>query len=256
MLVLAFGSATKAVRWLNDSHKSYLTTVKFGAETSTDDAQGVITRTAPLPVLTDEVELNTALRTGVGETIAQVPPAVSALKRDGVRDHQRVRRGETIEREPRAVDLHEVVLLESTPDTVRVEVTCGPGFYVRAWARDLGRMLGSAAHLVELRRTRTAGVTLANCHTIDALRAIERDAREALLQPFEPALQSVLPSVTVKDEDALALCHGKRPVVEVEVALDQEHALLQGNGTLVCVARPYLDEEQLRWRVVRGFASN
>ena len=96
VLVVAFGEATKVVRWLVEGGKSYRAVVQFGQQTSTDDAQGEVVAEAPRPVV-DDVQLLAAARRDLG-SFAQMPPSVSALRRDGVRDHERARRGEVVER--------------------------------------------------------------------------------------------------------------------------------------------------------------
>ncbi|MBI3178460.1 MAG: hypothetical protein HYZ27_02290 [Deltaproteobacteria bacterium] len=104
LLCLCFGEATKAVTWLMSAPKTYEATLAFGRQTTTDDAQGETVRTAPVP---DELRQRATLwlRSQIG-ACEQVPPAVSALQREGVRDHDRVRRGELIERPPRSVKVY------------------------------------------------------------------------------------------------------------------------------------------------------
>ncbi len=254
VLLLAFGSATKTVRWLTAGRKSYIATIQFGSETSTDDAQGESTKEAAPPRLDESNRLQKALAEGVGSTILQTPPAVSALKHEGVRDLERVRRGEQVIREARPVELHEVTLLDRGADWLRVEVNCGPGFYVRAWARDLGRMLDSAAHLRDLRRTLTSGVRIDTCLSIDEVRKLDVEQRVALLRSATTALMQTIPSRVLAETMAIELSQGKRPAIgDLSVIDEQDYALLDSNGQLVCVATPKDIDGIACWRVIRGF---
>jgi len=158
VLLVCLGEATKCVPYLMSSQKRYEAEVVLGSETTTDDAEGEITRRAAIPQLSRE-SVERALGAFVG-TISQVPPAVSALKTDGVPDHERVRKGEIVERSGRAVVCHAITLLDLAADRLRLDVLCGPGFYVRSLARDLGRALGSVAHVGSLRRTAAGGYAI------------------------------------------------------------------------------------------------
>ena len=238
ILLVAFGEATKGVRWFQDARKSYEAIVHFGQATVSDDADSPVIREAPVPVLTVET-VRAALP--LPGTLQQIPPAVSALQTDGVRDHERVRRGETIEREPRPVALYEVEILAITPPDVRLRVTCGAGFYVRALARDLGEAMDSAAHLTFLRRTTAGGATLAEAVTVEALAAMEEPVRAAMLVPLVDALRRVLPMLEVDDTTALHLRQGKTPIVADAVAGDV--LVLLADGTPVCVAAAQVSED-------------
>ena len=158
VLVLGIGRATKLLTFLVGCDKAYAATIRLGATTVTDDAEGEIT--APSPVDPD-VDLEMAIRALTGD-IAQVPSAVSAIKIDGKRSYARVRGGEQVALAPRPVTVsrfvagrREAVVVDGIPMLdVEVEVTVSSGTYVRALARDLGAALGVGGHLTALRRTR------------------------------------------------------------------------------------------------------
>ncbi|MEY3013444.1 MAG: hypothetical protein RIT45_2179 [Pseudomonadota bacterium] len=246
VLVVCFGEATAAVRWLTAAPKRYVTTLRFGHETTTDDAAGEPTRAAERPDLRDPrvlAALEVAIAEGAGGIVQQRPPDVSALKRDGVRDHERVRRGETIEREARPVTLHatELLAVDAEAGELRVALEVGSGFYVRAWCRDLGVRLGSAAHMRTLRRTHCGGFVTADASagdafsgaalTPDAIEAIAPDDRPARLEPLDRALGRVLPTLALaglEDAEALerALRCGQRPVVPARWLADARPAPL------------------------------
>src|SRR4051812_1450221 len=186
VLVVALGRATRLLPWLPLEPKGYLARIRFGAATDTLDATGTVTATAPADHV-DEAAVKAGLAAMVGPAM-QVPPMVSAIKVGGERLYAKARRGEKIERAPRPVVLHALELLEleagaSGPEAL-VDVTCSGGTYVRSIADDLGRALGSAAHLADLRRTRVGAFTAKDAAALDALEAGGRDALlAAMLTP-------------------------------------------------------------------------
>jgi len=186
VLVVALGRATRLLPWLPLEPKGYLARIRFGTATDTLDATGEVTATAPAGHV-DEAAVKAGLAAMVGPAM-QVPPMVSAIKVGGERLYAKARRGEEIEREPRPVVLHALELLgfeagPSGPEAL-VDVTCSGGTYVRSIADDLGRALGSAAHLADLRRTRVGSFTAGDAAALDTLEAGGRDALlAAVLDP-------------------------------------------------------------------------
>ncbi len=155
ILPIALGEATKTVPFAVDGEKAYRFSVRFGVETDTDDAEGKVVRTAER--LPSAEEIADVLADFTGE-ISQVPPAFSAIKVDGERAYDLARSGEEVVLEPRWIVVEDLRLI-GMPDTATamLEAECGKGTYVRALARDMGRALGSAAHVIGLRRTRVGG---------------------------------------------------------------------------------------------------
>jgi tRNA pseudouridine55 synthase len=153
------GDATRLSDLAMGLPKTYEATVAFGRETDTLDPEGEVTAERDPGAVPDDVAAVAARF--VGE-IEQVPPAYSALKVDGRRAYALARAGESVELEARRVRVHAVEVLEVAWPEVRLRVVCGAGFYVRAFARDLGHALDLPAHLTALRRTQvgpfTAGV--------------------------------------------------------------------------------------------------
>lgn len=157
VLVVGFGHVTRLLRFVVDGRKSYTGDVVIGVETDSLDAEGIVTAVHRI----EPIDLDDARRVVAAQllgAIEQVPPMVSALKVDGRRLHELAREGVEIERAPRPVrvDRFDVVGSSADPDgrpVLRIEVDCSAGTYVRTLAADLGRLLGSGAHLRNLRRT-------------------------------------------------------------------------------------------------------
>nr|WP_203594750.1 tRNA pseudouridine(55) synthase TruB [Wenzhouxiangella limi] len=207
LLVLCFGEATKVAGYLLDGDKTYRAEVRLGVTTETDDAEGAVVESRPVPVL-DEEAVERALA-GFRGAIEQVPPMYSALKRDGERLYQLARRGETVERPARAVTVHDLVLLSRKDDRIELRVRCSKGTYIRSLARDLGEQLGCGAHLSALRRTHSEPFDIADAVDLEALLAMDSaDARARLKPPDQALLQ--LPAIELDPDQAARVLNGQR----------------------------------------------
>ncbi|MDT9593842.1 tRNA pseudouridine(55) synthase TruB [Nocardioides zeae] len=174
VLVLGVGRATRLLGHLMLTEKAYAATIRLGVATTTDDAEGEVTSTAPAAHLDPEA-VREALTAFVGE-IDQVPTAVSAIKVDGKRAYQRVRDGEDVALAARRVTVHELRVEDvragvDGADVLDVDVVmrCSSGTYVRAVARDLGAALGTGGHLTALRRTAVGPYDLTVARTLEEL---------------------------------------------------------------------------------------
>lgn len=171
VLLVGVNRATRLLGHLMMTEKAYDATIRLGAATTTDDADGEPAGGADASALTGD-DLAKALRAFAGE-IDQRPSAVSAIKVGGRRAYQRVRDGEQVELPARRVTVHELLVRELGPPgalrDVSVSVRCSSGTYVRAIARDLGEALGVGGHLTALRRTAVGPFSLADAHTLEAL---------------------------------------------------------------------------------------
>jgi tRNA pseudouridine55 synthase len=208
VLPLCVGEGTKVVPFLLDADKEYEATLRFGVETDTLDAEGTEVARAPLGAL-DAPAIESAL-TGFRGEISQIPPMYSALKRDGRPLHSYARAGEEVEREPRTVRIHALVLVAfEAPDACRLRVRCSKGTYVRVLAADLGRRLGPGAHLTALRRIASGPFHLTDALALDELlRRI--DAGEPLPAVSPGDALAHLPAVHVDEGTANALRRGQR----------------------------------------------
>jgi tRNA pseudouridine55 synthase len=186
LLPVLVGAATKFADRIHEATKVYDALVRFGTETATDDREGAVTREAGVPSLADEtIEPALARLRGV---ISQVPPQYAALKIAGRTAYARARSGETVALAARSVQVFRLDVIEISPPDLRLLVVCSSGTYVRAIARDLGRAIGSAAHLAALRRLAVGALEARNARTPDQLRAHADEARSFLLPANEDLL--------------------------------------------------------------------
>ena len=202
VLVLGVGRATRLLGHLALTDKAYDATVRLGATTVTDDAEGEVVTTQDASAVTDDAVLS-GLRALTG-AISQVPSAVSAVKVDGVRSYARVRAGEHVELAARPVVVSRLELLARRGDDLDVAVECTSGTYVRALARDLGAALGVGAHLTALRRTRVGPFDLARARTL------EQHAEQLAVVPLDDAVAAAFPRRELSADEAVALSYGKR----------------------------------------------
>ena len=174
LLPILVGPATKFADRLHAASKVYAALVTFGSETTTDDREGSTTRVADVPALTSDA-LDTALEAFRGP-VAQVPPAFAAVKVDGRRAYSRARSGETMELAARPVTIERLAIASWETGTLRLLVVCSTGTYIRSLARDIGRAVGSAAHLGGLRRLAVGSLTVDDALSVETLRAAPQAA--------------------------------------------------------------------------------
>ena len=198
ILPVAFGEATKTVPFVQDGEKAYRFTVKFGAETDSDDTEGTVVRVSEARPSADQVAQALPFFTG---TIMQVPPAYSAIKVNGERAYDLARDGEVVELAPRPVTINSLELVSCNEEEAVLEAHCSKGTYVRAIARDLGRHLGCLGHVTALRRTRVGPFTEEDCVNLAELEEAAAQAENFLLSVEAGLMQ--LPCVVV-DRDAAA----------------------------------------------------
>jgi tRNA pseudouridine55 synthase len=167
LLVLLLGRATRLATFIETEPKVYEAVIRFGDETDTDDATGTVIRSAPVP---SESAVRSGVRALTGK-ISQVPPAYSAKSVDGTRAYDAARRGEPLDLPATEVTVHEWRIDRFADDALTATITCSGGTYIRALARDLGRLTSSAANLRALRRTRVGGFDVTDAPTLDALEA-------------------------------------------------------------------------------------
>ena len=167
VLVLGVNRATRLLGHLVLTEKQYDATVRLGASTTTDDAEGEVVTTSDTGHL-DDAAVRAAFAAFTGE-LEQVPSAVSAVKVAGKRAYQRVRDGEEVELAARRVTVHELTVHAVRGADVDISVRCSSGTYIRAIARDVGAALGVGGHLTALRRTAVGPFGLDDARTLDQL---------------------------------------------------------------------------------------
>ena len=227
LLLMGVGAGTKLMQFLSGLDKTYLATIRLGASSSTDDAQGELGELRDASqVSREQLEAEILKLTG---NIEQVPASVSAIKVDGKRAYDLVRAGEEVVLKSRKVTVSkfeivgEPLVVEKYLD-INVEVDCSSGTYIRALARDLGEALGVGGHLTALRRTRIGSFEVSNAREI---------TQEPTLVTNLEVLKTLMPEVAISQQQEIDLRHGKRLALEISGT-----SCATANGRLVAVIEP------------------
>lgn len=196
MLPICFGEATKFSQFLLESDKCYQVTAQLGVKTTTGDAEGDVIATKPVENVTYE-RLEQVLRQFVGR-IQQIPPMFSAIKYQGKPLYELARQGIEIERQPRAINIFRLHLEDFNQDSLRLDIHCSKGTYVRTLIEDIGEQLGCGAHVSVLHRSVVLPYNQSKMYTLAALEEMHKqlgvDALTQYLLPVETSVES-FPSI-------------------------------------------------------------
>ncbi len=182
LLIIVLGRGTKLSEKLMSDDKVYEGAMKFGVTTNSHDAEGEMLETRPVPPLTVE-HLNELASMFVGD-LMQVPPMVSAIKKDGVPLYKLARKGIEVPREPRLIHIYSFRFTEYREPLGSFRVACTKGTYVRSLAHDLGQKIGCGAHLATLRRTASGKFDVADAKPLDQILRLATTELEKRVIPF------------------------------------------------------------------------
>ncbi|MGQ9925476.1 MAG: tRNA pseudouridine(55) synthase TruB [Chloroflexaceae bacterium] len=243
VLPVALGHATRLIEYLAGAHKGYVGLVRLGVTTTTDDGEGEVLATRPVPPL-DAAAIEAAVARLRGD-ILQIPPAYAALHYQGRRLYELARAGVPPQLPPRPVVIYRLDWERAGPDMLRIVVECGKGAYMRSLARDIGAALGCGAHLATLRRTFVGPFHLDTALPLDTLGAGLEQLVAALLPP-ETAIAD-WPAVTLDATQARRVTNGMPVYLP---ALSSEWARAHSpDGALLAVLRHTGDH----WRPEKVF---
>lgn len=213
MLPICFGDATKLSAYLLDADKYYWFRMRLGQTTATGDTEGEILTDEPVGELT-HAAIEQVCAEFVGQ-IQQMPPMYSALKHKGKRLYELAREGVEVEREPRTISIHELVVESVQLPEIEISVHCSKGTYVRTLAEDIGARLGCGAHVTALRRTGVGPYTEYPMYSMEQIEAAAEQgpsALDELMLPIDTALAD-WPAVTVNADSAFYLRQGQAVLV-------------------------------------------
>ncbi|MGC2167079.1 MAG: tRNA pseudouridine(55) synthase TruB [Gallionella sp.] len=213
LLPICFGEATKFSNCLLDADKTYQAIVRLGQTTTTGDAEGVIVEEHPVAV--DIAQVHAVLEKFRG-AIWQLPPMYSALKYRGRPLYEYIRSGQTVERDARKVEIHDLILDYLEGEQMAIKVRCSKGTYVRTLAEDVGAALGCGAHLIGLRRSAIAHFDLADAYDLQRLQEMDTSARDCCVL----SLESLMPKLQRLDLDQAQV---KRLAQGQRLLLDQDY---------------------------------
>ena len=166
LLTVFVGRATRAVQFAETHNKRYVASLRCGYSTDTQDTSGRVT--AQTGISPTEAELTDVLPEFTGE-ISQIPPMYSAIKVSGKKLYELARKGETVERKPRTVNISELSLVGHDGDDFVLSVSCSKGTYIRTLCNDIGERLGCLACMSALRRTNAGPFDIRDAHTLSEI---------------------------------------------------------------------------------------
>lgn len=235
VLVVILGRACKALPYLSGKTKEYIAELTLGTKTDTGDIWGKPIAAAAVPTV-DSAQLEAVLNSFLGKSM-QLPPMVSAIKKDGKKLYEYAREGIEVKREKRPIEITEMELLQTVP-TIRFRVVCSNGTYVRTLCEDIAEKLGTVGTMSSLTRTAACGYTLAQCQTLDEV----KQGQFQLVSIYE-GIASQWPLVEAEPAQIPDIKNGKRlrlnstePIVAVvegqQVLAMMEH---QADGIYRCL---------------------
>ncbi len=254
VLPIAFGEATKLVPFVTDGEKEYEFIIQWGAETSSGDTESEVVATTD--VYPAKEEILATIPQFIGE-IKQVPPAYSAIKINGQRAYDLVRKGQDVEIPERIVEIYDLTLLEELPNhQAKFRVRCSKGTYVRTLGMDLAKALGTKGYLLELRRTKCGKFSVADTILLENLKKMvhSEDAKKVLL-PVITALRDIA-ELALTEADAAKLRQGQAisPRSYQDQNLKEGVAVASFDGELVAIVR--IEEKRISPQRVFNFNSD
>ncbi|MBP9792023.1 MAG: tRNA pseudouridine(55) synthase TruB [Rickettsiales bacterium] len=236
VLPLAFGEATKTVRFMQELNKEYYFTVKFGAATDSFDRLGKVTKITESVPSFDLIQ--DILKFFIGE-IDQVPPKFSAIMVNGVRAYKKARQGEDLQLSSRKIRIFELDLLSFSADVVEAEfrVVCSKGTYVRSLGHDIALKLGSLGHLTALRRSKVGNFDQNNIKSIEKVKEMVHNEKIRLLSVDETFSDVPFINFSVHDEEKIRNGVSVKISQKDRMYLNQQEAFAKVGSKLIAIGR-------------------
>lgn len=195
LLIVTINNATKIARFIESQNKEYIATLVLGVKTDSGDNTGKVIKRLKPPKF-EVLQLNDVIKSFIGKQ-TQIPPMHSAIKVNGQKLYELARKGKTIDREPRPIEIYDIKLIKYRGNTLTFKVNCTKGTYIRTLAEDLAKRLGCVGHLKNLERTAIGDFLLTDAKNIDKLSAAED------IIPIAQALKSMSKYIVSRDELSL-----------------------------------------------------
>ena len=210
VLAVFLGRGTRAVELCENEEKEYVAELLLGTVTNTQDITGEVLEQCPVEVSRQQLEA--VLEQFLGPQ-QQIPPMYSAVKIGGKKLYELARKGQSVERKPRSIVIHELELCDFDGKTARIRVVCSKGTYIRTLCHDIGAALGTGGCLSSLRRTRAGRFAIDDCVTMEQIQqARDQNAHMAFLRPVD-SLFSGCPAVYLGEKEALRCKNGAENAV-------------------------------------------
>ena len=210
VLPVFVGRGTRGVEFFEHAEKAYETVLQLGITTDTEDISGEVLEKRDVHI--SETEFTEILSQFRGK-IMQVPPMYSALKINGQKLCDLARKGKTVERQPREIEIFELTMLEFNGDTARLRVKCSKGTYIRTLCKDIGEALGCGGCMAQLRRVQAGEYTIEEAVPLQTL--LDAENPEEFLRPVDSMFRN-FPSVTLSDKQEKRCRNGNSFSMQLE----------------------------------------
>lgn len=230
LLVIMIGRATKASDYLMKHDKRYIACLRLGIETDTQDVSGNVIRQSLSNIPIKDVQEAAATFTG---KIQQIPPMFSAIKRNGQKLYEIARRGETVEREARAITVSSISVVGMEDGDFILDVSCSSGTYIRTLCHDIGKLLGCGGCMSKLRRVTSGEFTVEQAHTIGELARVDRETIREWILPIENAFLK-FEAITASEEERVKLFCGSAVLTYLE---DGMYRVYSTDGNFLMLGR-------------------
>lgn len=251
MLPICLGEATKFSQYLLDADKHYSVTAQLGIKTTTGDAEGEIISQKPVNNFSQEFIVN-ILAQFIGE-ISQIPPMHSAIKINGQPLYQLARKGKTIDRASRTVQIYKIDLIEFNKDQFTLNVYCSKGTYIRTLIEDIGEKLGCGAHVTFLRRTGIAYFQAEQMITFQQLQEVFQQENYAAIDKYLLPINAMLneyPILSISEEMAFKLYRGQEIAINENVSPGQIMQLIINNKKFIGLGEIMPDNKLISKRLI------
>ncbi len=258
VLPICIGRATRVAGDITAGEKKYVTVMKLGITTDTQDSTGNVLEEKNVDI-SEEIIRNT-IKSFIG-SIEQIPPMYSAIKVNGQKLYELARKGIEVKREPRRIDIFGIDIrdINLSNSTVTMEVHCSKGTYIRSLCHDIGNMMGCGGHMASLVRTRSGIFSIEGAVELGELKRFSDEGRiEELIIPIDK-IYSDLPSITVNDEGEKKLVNGN----EVSVSMVRnfisnkdisKYRVYNKNGLFLSISETVNKEDgRLVFKLIKGF---
>lgn len=242
VLPVLVGRATSLSNYVTESEKSYTARVRLGITTDTEDITGNILSESPVCISEEKLFAVAESFLGVCD---QIPPMFSAIKKDGERLYKLARQGETVEREPRQIEIKKITVRDFDGTEFYLDVACSKGTYIRSLCRDIGEKLGCGATLTELVRTSTAGFSICDAVKLDYL--TQENISDYFLSPDKAVLK--MPYLCITEKQAVRFCNGGELDIArtgLKCATDGMCLRIKYNDVLLGIGRVQTDTNSIK----------
>ena len=222
VLPILVGKATKISKYLIEHNKTYVAELRLGEKSATGDIEGEIVERKSIPNL-KENKIKETLETFLGKQM-QKPPIYSSIKINGKKAYEYARKGQTVEIEPRKIEIMEISLIKFENNIITFSTSCSKGTYIRTLCEDIGNRLGCGACMQSLKRTRVGNFSIDNSYTLSQIeQMVQAGKTDEILTPIDEMFSDSRKIIISQEYDKLLYNGNKLPYNSIQGKNDVQH---------------------------------